>query len=288
MIGISESSRISAYLSTVPDKATPNLQENGINAACRISPLPSPPLSDEEKEQQLDAVDNGVKTVDVLNRKEKPKSASEQIGVSNGGDERLRFIEKLYNLPFGEYMKYMEPNRLDNGVIFDSGLDLTTAEAPESTPENPVMYVTSGYNAHAPEGTLLTWYKVYVNQVDPHSATREEMMALITYEYRDAGDEAMAKATYAWTGADGFVEEEDGGRADWMAALQANCAWSEKFYKSGDMRHKNTYEALLEIIDTLNKRAENTEQPTKPLQTTTIYHKIAAEKVKTEAEVKVQ
>lgn len=279
MININESSRMSAYIPVTSDKQIQNLQKNELNSMSRnfsaINQLLSP-LSDEEKEQQLNTVDNGVKTTDVLNRSENSGATSEQIGVTSGWDERHRFIEKLYNVTFDEFQKL---NTLENGVTFGSGLNITTGEAPESTPENPIMYVASG-NADV-EPLTLTWYKVYVNQVNPSSATREEMLALITHTYRDS-EEALLQATYAWHDMDPCaLNNGDNGRIDFMKELQCSFALNERVYKGGDMRAKNAYEALLDMIDRFEKRAD---QQTKPSQTNTLYHQIAAEKAKMEVQ----
>lgn len=282
MTSIIGSSRMEAYLSVIPDKTSQKLKENEVNGVSRISPFLNLPLSDEEKEQQLGTVDNGVKTVDLLNRSKTDRSASEKIGVTRGLEDKSRFIEKLYNCPYEEVEKL---NMLCNGVDFYSGYEVDTGEALESTPENPIMFVLSGNRNQHEDGNdkVLTWYKVYVNQVDPRSATREEMIALITYEYKGVEDpEALIKATYAWSGSESFVEESDG-KADWVKALQSCCDWAGRLYKSGDARFKRTYEALTDLLDTLDKRTkrmEHSEQVTKPSQAT-LYHKIAEEKAKT-------
>ena len=279
-MNIKESSRMSEYMSVTPDKQIQNFQRSEATRTGRsFSALNQPlsPLSDEEKEQQLNAVDNGVKTADVLNRSENSGSPSEQIGVSSGWNERYRFIEKLYNVTLDEFQKL---NTLENGATFVSGLDITTGEAPESTPENPIMYVASG-NADV-EPLTLTWYKVYVNQVNPSSATREEMLALITYEHRDSSAETLLKVTNAWCGMDPLaLNNGDNGRIDFMKELKECFDFAKKVYASGDMRIKNSYEGLLDLIDRFEKRAE---QQTKPLQTNTLYHQIAAEKAKMEVQ----
>ena len=277
-MNINKSSRMSAYMTVIPDKQMQNLQKTEANSTGRsfltLNQLLSP-LSDEEKEQQLNAVDNSVKT-SALNRSGNAMPPSEQIAVTNGWNERYSFIENLYNVTLDEFQKL---NTLENGATFGSGLDITTGEAPESTPENPIMYVASG-NADV-EPLTLTWYKVYVNQVNPSSATREEMLALITHTYRDS-EEALLQATYAWHDMDPCaLNNGDNGRIDFMKELQCSFALNERVYKGGDMRAKNAYEALLDMIDRFEKRAD---QQTKPSQTNTLYHQIAAEKAKMEVQ----
>jgi hypothetical protein len=262
MINIDESSRMSAYMAVTPDKQIHNLQRSKANSMGRSFPVLSISLSDEEKEQQLNTIDNGMKAVDVLNRIENSISPSEQVAVTNGWEEYDRFVEKIFNLPLAEIKEIPS----DNGILFLSGLDLNTAEAPESTSENPIMYVSSGNR----DQMDFTWYKIYINQVNPRSATREEMFALITYENRDS-EQALLQATYAWHDLNPYGMSD--GQIDFIKELEYSFALTARAYKGGDMRAKNAYYALMDMIDKLGKR---TDQQTKPSQTT-IYHKLAVE-----------
>jgi hypothetical protein len=246
-----------AYTPVISNKQIQSLQMNKANSTGRSFSLLDLPLSAEEldlllsaeeKEQQLNTFDNRVKTIDVLNQIEDFPS-SEQIGVTSGWEERDRFTEELYNTTLDEFEKM---NPLQNSVNFVSNLDIITAEAPESTPANPIMYVASGFFQN---DMVLTWYKVYVNQVNPHSATREEMFALITYEYRDSSAEDLLKATNAWCGTDPCtLNNGDNGRIDFMKVLKSCFELASKDYKNNDMRIKDSYEGLMDMIDKLGKR----------------------------------
>lgn len=259
----------------VPDEQIQGIQIKKTNATSSSFSALSLPLSNEEKERQLHAVDNSVK-IAVLNRSGNSTSPSEQIGVTTGWDERHHFIEKLYNLTLNEFEKLKV---LGNGVTFVSGLDITTAEALESTPENPIMYVASG-NTNV-EPSTLTWYKVYVNQVNPASATREEMLAFITHTYRDASDETLLQVTNAWRGMDPCaLNNGDNGRINFADDLKYCFESAKKAFTSGDIRSKEAYDALTDMIDKIRGYADqqSAHQQTKPSQAT-IYHKIATAKL---------
>lgn len=242
-----------------------NLRSNEIKNTTRSFSSLCPPLSEEDKKRQLNAIDNNLNRFGTLGSIKNSARSSEQVAATSGWDERERFVTKVFNLSAFDEVKKLNP--LNNGASFVSGLCLSTVEAPESTPENPIMYVASGKD-HVPNPQLV-WYKVYINQVNPNSATREEMFALLTYEHRNSDPETLVQATYAWRDIDpcaGFS-----GQINYLEELKACFDMVAKDYKGGDMRAKDAYDALMDMIEKLEGR---TAQRAKPSQKT-IYHQLA-------------
>lgn len=269
MISIERSSKLSesVYVTFDSSNSNFNLESNEIKKTT-FSSILCPPLSEEEKEQQLSTVNNHLKKAGIFSRIKKSSQPSEQVATTSGWDERQRFLMKIFNLSTPD--KIQGIRSLNNGTSFASGLSLATVEAPESTPENPVMYVASGTD-HVPNPQL-TWYKVYINQVSPHSATREEMFALLTYEHRNSDPETLVRATYAWSDIDPCARFS--GQVNYMEELKACFNLIAKDYKGGDMRAKDAYDALMDMIERLESCNAQRANPSRK----TIYHQLAQSK----------
>jgi len=168
--------------------------------------LAAPVLSAAEKEQQLNAVNNCVKTATLLNGNNKNKiHVMERVASSSDLREASAMIQN-FNTNFPDTVQcsgsrsaydiipvvdYVAIQEFKGGIQYDYGPTgkrvynddrvLTTIEGDESTFDNPVMY-TMSKDRNTGE---FVWYKISINQVDPGHATREEMYAYITYTTKD-------------------------------------------------------------------------------------------------------
>ncbi|MCL2010394.1 MAG: hypothetical protein FWG71_07595 [Synergistaceae bacterium] len=244
------------------------------------------PLPEEEREQKLNTVDNGIKTNVLVSRSGNSISPSiVEIAVTHGSDEMNNFVMKLIesSIKWADIPYHERP--LHNLCYWNDGSHaLSAIEGAGSTPENPILYVVSfDSRENGQPDQKMIWYKVNINQVNPHSATREEMFALVTHEYRDSGERALTTATYNWGLIDehgaglGILTGDGGARMDFLKALASYCDIIEKMGRT-DMQE--LFDTMMEMIDRLGKYKYAGKQ-TEPAQAT-IYHKLAAEKAKTE------
>jgi len=170
---------------------------------------------------------------------------------------------------------------------------LYAIKSPESTPENPIIYVASYHQIEFqfPDQFKTTWYRINVNQVKPGSATREEIFALITYNYGHC-EKSLSSATEAFALMDcdmsGFNLPTNGIQINFLNAMRHYATSTKRIIEAG-ANAQWLYDTVMNMIDRMvehskrrsvnNELNEQSAQQTKPEQTT-IYHKYAAEKVK--------
>jgi hypothetical protein len=290
--GVNELSRMAAYMPVSPTVET---AAEALTDKTGHAPLA---LTAEEIEQKLEAY-NAAKAAALLGRSGSSASQSiVQVAVCRNVEESQRFERSIIDPDVRKALEEGTITADNSGVLFNTyyrsesntntpehSRSLTAIEGAESTPENPVFYVASySHNDYAnPDSMQTTWYKVNINQVNPHSATREEMFALITHEYRDDAM-ALARATNAF----GYVEENAAGlgffpngdgQMDFQNAIKIYGDKQGELYKGGRADAKDLFDTLMDMIDKMGKRANQQAKPAQASQQT-IYHKVAAEMAK--------
>jgi hypothetical protein len=237
----------------------------------------APALSEEEIEQKLDTADNDVKLAMLLQKT--PHKASTVVETIAGNDDNGITYDKMK----ASMEKYFDVTRTSDGGLanvnaiagtfcatgqqggpFTPYPGILAAEGRESTPENPIMYVVSNLSENQATWNW-TWYRIEVNQVDPSSATFEEMMAFISYVYKDDEEARFWPTEFLWN----MVSEpellginipgENGHGLNFLAAfgIQAERQFNLIGHHLASPGYSEAmYEALMDMVDKMGRHIE--------------------------------
>ena len=231
----------------------------------------APGLSEEEIAQQLDTVDNGVKSAAL------PKSGtgSTIVGTTRGSEEAESMAFSLH--PEADKFKFNWDGSLtDGGLIFswflESGTNIwggvNIVEGKESTPDNPVIYVAitnyPSYNNFSSAAELeaaqanieFTWHKINVNAVNPNNATAEEMFAFIAHTYmKDGEDPVNALTTFSQYVGCGLAEKDG---PDLLTGFTANIKQLAKFQSGLGASGQQFFDELMKMLDKMGSHTAKT------------------------------
>lgn len=254
-------------------------------------------LSAGETEQQLDTVDNGIKTAALLSQRKAGATHSMErvaygrdiyeaspmivnfnsrfvgpaidlkaLEIGSGGPA-YGWISAISHVIVEEFKDGKQYSYGPGGrQVYNDDHAMTTVEGDESTPDNPIMYTMSKDK----ETGGFAWYKILVNQVDPRNATREEMFAYLMYHNKN-DIEARAGAQCMFTEIDergvkyGLLTE-DQFRTDYVKAFEMQADITRNLLETTNIPSipgvrdstQEYYDELLKMIDKMIEHIDKT------------------------------
>jgi hypothetical protein len=127
----------------------------------------------------------------------------------------------IKKIAWKEWCALLEENQLGEGDILNMitglGREIYALEGVESTPENPAMYIRTVDKTKWADAL----YRTEIVRIDPRSATREEIFALVTYLY---DEEECFFATATFSAVEAMYDLDDARPAYGEKDINGDCA----------------------------------------------------------------